>query len=300
MRLLTRLSARALAAAALIALALPAAAGAVTSPPTLSATIGSYKHYKVYFSATPFGGGELDFLRTSHGATQSHTLENDGAATGVTYTAAADLSTAQIVASWGSHGRVAMTFTASGAAKRVLPPGCTGRAALSRTGTLRGTLTAKLDKRFFKTFKRTSFKATLSQPGSFFCGTGSGGFGGPGLSTLGAGKVGKLQVSFIRFGKGKVTENASLTQQSVAGNWQLRHTISETAPASALSIAKDASSASGKGVSPFLSGTLLFRAVGTHTSTQATGTASGSFTAKFDSIGKQKLARGSGGNVSQP
>ncbi len=97
-----------------------------------------------------------------------------------------------------------------------------------------------------------------------------------------------------------MTESASLTQQSVAGNWQLRHTISETAPASALSIAKDASSASGKGVSPFLSGTLLFRAVGTHTSTGATGTASGSFAAKFDSIGKQKIARGSGGNVSQP
>ena len=298
MRLLTRLSACALPAA-LLALALPATAGAVTVPPMLSATLGSVKHYAVTFTATSFGGGELDFVRTSHGATQTHTLRNYGLA-GVSYTAAPDLSTAQIVASWGSHGRVALTFTASGPAKRSLPPGCTGRATLSRSGTLRGTLTAKLDKRFFKTFRRTSFKAALSQSGSFFCGSGGGGFGGPGLSTLGAGKLGRLQATFVRFGKGKVMESASLTQQSAAGNWILQHTISETAPASALSIAKDASSASGKGVSPFLSGTLLFRAVGTHTSTQATGTASGSFTAKFDSIGKQKIARGSGGNVSQP
>jgi len=298
MRLSTKLP-KGLTAGALLLLALPATAGAVVAtPPTLSASLGSVKHYTVDFNATSFGA-ELDFIRTSHGATQSHALANYSQS-GVTYTAASDLSTAQITSSWGSHGKVSMTFTASGPAKKVLPPGCTGRAALSRTGTLSGTLTAKLDKRFFKTFKRTSFKATLSQAGSFFCGTGGGGFGGPGLSILGAGKVGKLQVSFVRFGKGRVTESASVIQQSAAGNWSLRHTISETAPSSALSIAKDASSATAKGAAPFLSGTLRFRAVGTHTSTSATGTASGSFAAKFDSIGKQKLAKGSTANVSQP
>jgi len=297
MRLLAKLAARSLVGALLL-LAMPAVAGAVTFLPTLSASVGSVKHYTVYFNATSFGA-EIDLIRTSHGATQSHTLQNNGS-TGVSYTAASDLSTAQITSAWGSHGKVSMTFTASGPAKKVLPPGCIGRAALSRSGTLRGTLTARLDKRFFKTFKRTRFKATLSQPGSFFCGTGGGGFGGPGLSILGAGKVGKLQVSFVRFGRGKVTESASVTQQSVAGNWILRHTISETAPSSALSIAADASSATAKGAAPFLSGTLLFRAVGRHTSTSATGTASGSFAAKFDSIGRQRLARGSGANVSQP
>jgi hypothetical protein len=98
----------------------------------------------------------------------------------------------------------------------------------------------------------------------------------------------------------EVTENASVIQQSAAGNWTLRHTISETAPASALSIAADASSATAKGAAPFLSGTLLFRAVGTHTARSATGAAGGSFAANFDSIGKQKLARGSTANVSQP
>lgn len=297
MRLLAKLTARVAAGGALL-LALPAVAGAVVTPPTLSASVGTTKHYQVEFSASPYGA-ELDFARTLHGATQIHTLDNYSS-TGVSYTAAADLSSAQIVAAWGSHGKVSMTFTPTGPAKQELPKGCTGRAALSRNGVLRGTLTAKLDKRFFKTFKRTSFKATLSQSGSFFCGTGGGGFGGPGLSILSAGKVGKLQVSFVRFGRGKVTENASVTQQSAAGNWILRHSISETASSSALKIAADASSASAKGAAPFLSGTLRFRALGTHTSTSATGSASGSFAAKFDSIGTQRLARGSTANVSQP
>jgi hypothetical protein len=238
MRLVIRLSARA-TCVALLALGLPATAGAVTALPTLSATAGSVKHYTVYFSASSFGS-QLDFLRTAHGATQDHSLSNDGA-TGVAYTAAADLSSARIVSSWGSHGKVSMTFTATGRPRKLLPKGCTGRAALSRTGTLKGSLTAKLDKRFFKTFKRTRMTATLSEAG-----------------------------------------------------------ISETAPASALSIAADASSATGRGVSPFLSGALLFRAVGPHTSRSATGAASGSFTATFDSIGRQKIAHGSGGNVSQP
>jgi hypothetical protein len=297
MRLITRLSARAMGAVLLL-LALPAVAGAVTSLPTLSATVGSVKHYQVFFSATTFGA-ELDFVRTSHGATQDHTLQNNGPA-GVTYTAAADLSTAQIVSSWGPHGKVSLKFTATGRARNTLPKGCTGKPALSRTGTLAGTLTAKMDKRFFKTFKRTRISATLSRPGQFFCGNGSGGFGGPGLSDLSAGKLGKLSVSFVRFGKGKVTESSSLTQTSAAGNWSLRHTITETAPASALKIAADASSASGKGVGPWLGGTLLFHAVRTHTSTSATGTPSGSFVAKFDSIGAQHVARGSGANVTQP
>ncbi len=297
MRFIVKLTARAAVAGALL-LALPAAAGAVTFLPTLSASVGSAKHYQALFSASQFQA-ELDFVRTLHGATQTHTLQNYGTA-GIAYTAASDLSTAQITSSWGSHGKVSMTFTATGPTRRELPKGCTGRAALSRDGVLRGTLTAKLDKRFFKTFKRTSFKATLSQSGSFFCGTGGGGFGGPGLTILSAGKLGKLQVSFVRFGRGKVTESASVTQQSAAGNWILRHTISETAPSSALSVAADASRASAKGAAPFLSGTLLFRATGAHTSRGAAGAASGSFAAKFDSVGRQKLARGSTANVSQP
>jgi hypothetical protein len=298
MRSITSLGARAMGAVLLL-LALPAAAGAVTGLPTLSATPGTANGYTAYFSATSFGA-ELDFLRTSHGATQDHTLQNNGPA-GVTYTAAADLSTAKIVAKWGSHGKVSMTFTAKGRAHKALPKGCTGKPALSRTGILAGTLTAKLDKRFFKTFKRTRISATLSQPGEFSCGGGVGGFGGPGLSVLGAGKLGGLSVTFVRAGKhGKVSETANLSQTSVAGNWTLRHTITETAPASALKIASDASSATAKGAGPFLGGTLLFHAVGTHTSQSATGKPSGSFVAKFDSIGRQKLARGSGANVSQP
>jgi len=297
MRLITSLGARA-TGAVLLLLALPAVAGAVTGLPTLSATPGAAKGYTAYFNATSFGA-ELDFLRTLHGATQDHTLQNNGPA-GVTYTAAADLSTAKIVAKWGAHGKVSMTFTARGRARKALPKGCTGKPALSRSGVLKGTLSAKLDRRFFKTFKRTSMPATLSQPGQFFCGSGVGGFGGQGLSDLGAGKQGKLSASFVRFGKGKVTESATLSQTSAAGNWTLRHTITETAPASALKIAADASSATGKGVGPFLGGTLTFHAVGAHTSTQASGTAGGSFVAKFDSIGTQRIARGSGGNVAQP
>lgn len=297
MRLITSLGARAMGAVLLL-LALPAMAGAAAGLPTLSATAGSVKHYTVFFSASAFGS-EIDFLRISHGAQQDHTLQNNGVA-GVTYTAAADLSTAQITSSWGPHGKVAMKFSATGRPRKQLPKGCIGKPALSRTGFLAGTLTAKMDKKFFKTFKRTRISATLSQAGSFSCGNGQGGFGGPGLSLLGASKAGKLSVSFVRFGKGKVTESATLIQSSVAGNWSLRHTITETAPSSALKIASDASSASGKGVGPFLGGTLLFHAVGAHTSTSATGKPSGSFVAKFDSIGRQRLARGSGANVSQP
>lgn len=297
MRHLIRLSAHA-AGAALLALALGTAAAGAATLPTLSATAGRARSYSVFFSASQFGA-QLDFVRLAGGASQDHTLSNNGPA-GVVYSAAADLSSARIISRWGSHGKVSMTFTATGKARRLLPKGCTGRAALSRTGILRGTLAAKMDKRFFKTFKRTRLTATLSESGAFFCGVG-GGFGGPGLSILGAGKLGGLQVTFVRAGAhGKVSESASLIQQNLAANWILRHTISETAPASALGIAADASSASGKGVGPFLTGTLLFRAVGPHGRTNATGAVSGSFAAKFDSIGRQRLARGSSGNVSQP
>jgi hypothetical protein len=289
-----------LAGALLLALVLPSTASALSlGLPTLNASGGTIKHYTVSFTATSFGA-ELDLIRTQGSAQQVHALQNNSQA-GVTYTAQADLSSARIVASWGAHGTVSMSFRATGRARKSLPKGCVGKPALLRPGVLTGTLRAKLDKRFFKTIKRTRMSATLSQSGAFTCGAGGGGFGGPGLSILGANKVGKLAVTFVRVGKhGRVTESASILSTSAAGNWTLRHTISETAPSSALKIAADASSASGKGFAPFLSGTMLFRATGAHTSRGAIGSVSGSFRAKFDSIGTQRLARGTNGNVSQP
>jgi hypothetical protein len=291
------------AGAVLLVLALPSSALALTAPaaePILTASAGTAKHYAVSFSASPYGA-ELDFQRSSHGSTQAHSLSNDGQA-GVSYTAATDLSSATIVTKWGSHGKVSLTFKATGRARNLLPKGCTGKAALSRTGFLTGTLKAKMDKRFFKTFSRKRLSATLSEPGKFFCGPGAGGFGGPGLTSLGVrAKSGGLDLSFVRFGRGALTESASVVTSSGPGDWLLRHTITATAPHASLSVAADSSSARAKGEGPFLAGTLRFKVlVGSHPPNSAAGTVSGSFVAKFDSIGAKRVKRGAAATLSQP
>jgi hypothetical protein len=189
-----------------------------------------------------------------------------------------------------------MTFKATGRARKILPAGCKGTPAVVRNGVLVGRLAAKLDTNFFKTVKRTRMKASLTKPGKFTC---KNSFGGH-LSILSANKAGALSVTFLRAGaKGPVSISATVSQTNGRENWTLTHSIFATAPSSALTIATDASTATGKAAGPFLGGTLTFQATGVHPSTFALGTPGGDFVAKFDAIGAQRLAPGSSANVNQ-
>jgi hypothetical protein len=281
---------RAFVIALALALAVPAAASAQTTAPVLTATGGSVHGYRMFL----IGGSnsaEVDLIRKTHGSTQSHVLSNVGT-TPISYTAAADLSTAQIDSRWGPHGSVSFSFKATGAPKKILPADCTGKPAQSRTGVLTGTLTAKLDKRFFKTITRTTMTATLSEAGEFFCGANNGGgFGGPGLTALSiAPPTGGVGGSFVKLGTKETLENAVAFSGSPSDNWSLTHLITAKASASALS-SSSLGKATVKGAGPFFAGKLTFKAAGAAAGNAATGHVSGSFEVKFDSIGTKRFSK---------
>ena len=120
-----------IAVAAVIALALPARPRRRTQAPILTASGGNVHGYRMFLVGGS-NSAELDLIRKSHGETQTHILANVGT-NPIAYTAAADLSTAQLDSKWGPHGSVSFTFKATGAPKEVLPADCTGKAAESRT-----------------------------------------------------------------------------------------------------------------------------------------------------------------------
>jgi hypothetical protein len=102
------------------------------------------------------------------------------------------------------------------------------------------------------------------------------------LTHTAEGADGQMMLTLTKSG-GKVTQTAMRSDTAAAtAPASVFHMITATAGASGLDAATDLTSATAAGTGPFFSGSLSFS--GEATGTMATGTVSGSFTAKFDSI----------------
>jgi hypothetical protein len=145
-------------------------------------------------------------------------------------------------------------------------------------------------------------KGTVAVGGSLSCtntggtgGAGGGGAGGAGggllLSSTRTSPAGMLMLTLIKAPGGAVTQQVMRTDATAQTRpATVSHMIIAPAKAGALQASADLSSASARGAAPFLTGTLQFAGQGS--GSFASGTLSGSLTARFDSIGAQRLAQG--------
>lgn len=196
---------------------------------------------------------------------------------------------ATIKGSLGSFGKVNAKINAGAKAGTGVPKGCKGTGGSARKGTMTGKSRFVLDSTFFKTLAPKSLKAQIVQGGKFECGGSKTPQSGKGLTLMSSTTdADSLMVSITKDG-GKVFQQVMRTD-AAAGSANVSHIITAETGASGLEAAADLSTATAKGVSPFLTGTLSF--AGEPMSGMASGTVSGDFAAKFDSIGTQKLPAG--------
>jgi hypothetical protein len=191
---------------------------------------------------------------------------------------------ATIKGSLGKYGKVDATLNAGGAAKGTLPKGCSGTAGTQRSGTVTGKSSFALDTTFFKTIKPKALKGQILVGGDITCGaTQPDKASGLTLSLPGDGSAGSTMVTVSKSGD-KVTQMAMNTEdQAATAPASVFHMIMASTGASGLDAAADLSSAKAPAAGPFLSGALTFAGEPAG-GTMASGTASGDFTAKFDSI----------------
>lgn len=257
---------------AVVLLAVPGAASAAT-PTTVVAGPLKVKDYSMTVTAADGSSDSLNvmFNRPAGKASQLHF---HSFTRGVKVTTSASMAAARITANLGRYGKIDLKLTGAGVAKRgVVPKGCTGRAARMRAGTLKGSYRLVADSTYFKTVSAKRLKAQLFEGGSLKCeATGNGdGTGG----TRGATRLS----STIQGSDGMLTLSVS----------SVMHLINAPGPGSAFAPAGDLSSATGTGLTPFLSGAFSF-ASDYQTATMATGTLTGGLAARFDSIGTQQIA----------
>lgn len=277
----------ALAGALVLTAALPAAASA--APPGLISSPSKAGRYRVSVSAFSSKYVAVTFIRGTQKNSQEHTVL--GASS---YSAKANLSSAKLSARYGSHGRVAMRFRATGPVRvrRTTVRGCTGKPSRSRSGVLSGTLKVKIKGRI-KTLKHT-LRATLYKGGTIRCKPGRSGLAM--TATAPARKGGGLVVTWIKVKKA-VTVTAASTDFSPTRTWTVSHLISSTAKSGALKVSGTA--ATGKAAGPWLGGALKFRAGGPGlTPRLLLGTVTGRFVARFDT-GRRTMPAGSRGTLSK-
>ncbi len=272
-----------------------AVAARVATTPTLWTTPFTYKGYSWTLQVSGQGAQAsltISAIKQVGSASQMHVYSFR---TGVRFTVDKNLSTAHLTASLGSFGTMKAAFRASGKlAARSLPAGCTGPKFLGRSGSLTG-FAFVADTTFFKKVAKTPVNAALSRPsgpGQINCaGTGAGTTPKPTAGTVALmgtrTEAPMLSVMASRSASGAVTEVVTVNDRR--GTATIMHMITSRAPTSAFTTTTDLSSATVTGVAPFLSGTLTFTSSGGYGSV-ATGTLSGSFTARFDSIGAQTPA----------
>jgi hypothetical protein len=283
---MNRISTLFAAAAATGLLAAPATALAADS--SIIAGPLKVKGYDVTITATDSGASDSFAIMANKQAGKSYQMHMWSFTSGVKVSVKG--SKATIKGSLGTFGKVDAKINAGAKARTGVPKGCTGTGGSARKGTMTGKSKFVLDTTFFKTVAPKSLKAQIVQGGKFECG----GSGTPGsakgltlMSTL-DGAEGNLMVSITK-SDGKVFQQVMRTD-APGGSASVSHIISAETGASGLEAAADLSTANAAGVSPFLGGTLSFTGEGM--GTMATGTVSGDFAAKFDSIGTQKLPEG--------
>jgi hypothetical protein len=199
----------------------------------------------------------------------------------------------------GGYGRVDAVIATGGKAGGKLPPGCKGSAGSTRAGTLSGTTKLVLDTGFFGTIAPKKIKALIAQAGKLTCDAAGTSPQGKGLLLTGSttGADGQLMVSIVKQA-GRVTQSVIRSDDATASApASVMHMISAQTGAAGLDAAADMTTAKAAAAGPFLAGTLSF--AGEPMGPMATGTLSGDFAAKFDSIGTQSLAAGTDGMLMQ-
>lgn len=282
----------ALAATGLLTLPAGAlAAGTVIAGPV------KVKGYSVSLTATDAKAGDglsVFAVKSSGGSQQTHSWSFKGVAVTVKGSRAA------IKGNLGAYGKVNAKVVAPRKVKGVAPPGCKGTAGTVRKGTMNGATKLVLDSSFFRTVAPKGLPAQIAQAGKLDCSGAGGGTGGgsaAGLMLMSSATTagGQLMVNIVKQGT-KVSQTVMRTDKP-AGGASVFHMISAKAGGSGLAAAGDLGSATAAAAGPFLSGTLSF--TGEPMGTMASGTISGDFAARFDSIGTQSLPAGNDGMLMQ-
>jgi hypothetical protein len=270
-----------LAATAATAL-LAAPAGASAAGSTVVAGPLKAKGYDITLTASDNGASDSFAVTATKTAGRSMQMHSWSFASGVSVAIKGGKAT--IKGSLGRYGAINAVVKTGGAGKGAVPKGCTGTAGSARTGKLTGATRLALDTTFFKTLKPKSLKAQIVSGGSLKCTGGAPQQGGKGLMLTHSaeGADGQTMLTLTKAGD-QVTQMAMRTDTaSATAPASVFHMISATTGASGLDAASDLTSAKAAAAGPFFSGTLSF--AGEATGTMATGTLSGTFTAKFDSI----------------
>ena len=272
--------------AATAATLLAAPAGALAKGTVIAGPM-KVKGYSLSLTATDGASDSLivSALKKSGGSQQMHSWSFTG--TKVTVKG----SSATIKGSLGRYGSINAKVKATGSAKGVVPPGCTGTAGSVRKGALAGKTKLVLDSTFFKTVKPKGLKAQILKAGKLNCG-GGGSTDSHGLilTSSAEGADGTLTVSVVKTGS-KVSQTVTRMDTATAtAPASVFHMITATTGEDGLHAAPDLQNASAPAAGPFLLGQLAF--AGEPLGTMATGTISGDFAAKFDSIGQQWLPEG--------
>ncbi|MDW5594578.1 hypothetical protein VSS74_09535 [Conexibacter stalactiti] len=285
---------RLLLAAGALTLAAPATA---LADATLTAGPLKVRDYQLTLVATDAAKDSLSVMlsRRSGASTQLHMY---GFASGVTVKAAGAKPT--ISAKLGRYGSVKLTLGTLKSGRGSVPAGCTGSGGRNDRGSFSGALQLKLDTTYFKTVKASSLPGARVSGGALRCDGGTGGQTS-GLTLMAmpeSGDGNTFMVNATRTAGGGVTQSAMRSDAAAAtAPATVMHMITATSAASTFTTAADLSSATLTGPAPFLSGALAF--AGEATGTMASGTVSGDWAAKFDSIGTQRLAAGTTATLMQ-
>jgi hypothetical protein len=274
--------------AATAATLLAAPAGALAKGTVIAGPVKA-KGYKLSLTATD--GGSKDSLivsavKSAGGSQQTHSWTFDGPK--VTVKGAS----ASIKGSLGRYGAINAKVRTTSGAKGAVPPGCVGTPGSARKGTLTGKTKLVLDSTFFKTVKPKNVKAQVIKAGKLECAATGGGTDGNGLmlTSTADSADGTLTVSVAKTGK-HVTQTVMRSDDPAAtAPASVLHVVTAGTGESGLHAAADLQNASAPAAGPFLLGQLAF--AGTPMGDMATGTISGDFAAKFDSIGQQRLPEG--------
>ena len=282
---MNRLSTLFAAAAATGLLAAPATALAADS--SIVAGPVKLKGYDVTMTATDSGASDSFAVIANKKAGKSYQMHMWSFTSGINVSVKGAKAT--IKGNLGAFGKVNAKINAGAKAGTGVPKGCKGTGGSARKGTMTGKTKIALDTTYFKTWAPKALKAMIVQGGKFDC---SGGTKTPGTAkglTLMSSTTGddSLMVSITKEG-GSVFQQ--VMNNKTVGSASVMHIINAETGAAGLEAASDLSTAKASGVSPFLTGTLSF--TGEPMGTMASGTVSGDFAAKFDSIGTQKLPEG--------
>jgi hypothetical protein len=269
------------ATALLVAPAGALAAGTVIAGPV------KVKGYALTITATDAATDSLSVtaVKSAGGSQQLHSWTFKGAK--VTLKGA----TATIKGSLGRYGAINAKVRGAGKVKGRVPAGCTGNPGSARKGTLAGKTKLVLDSTFFKTVKPKAVKAQILKAGKLECG-GGGSTDSKGLMLMSSvdGPDGMLSVSVVKTGPHVTQTVTRMDPAASTAPASVLHMITAATGESGLHASSDLQNASAPAAGPFLLGQLAF--AGTPMGTMSTGTISGDFAAKFDSIGQQWLPEG--------